>query len=241
MDIRGFCSGLRYAMPIMLGYFPVGFAYGVLAVKAGLSPFWAGMMSFFVYAGSAQFIAVGMLVAGASVPAIVLVTFVVNLRHLLMSAALTPFVRTWGVPAQAWFAFELTDESFAMNLGRFSTRGAFKPETFGMNFFAHMTWVAAGVLGAAFSSTGINLEAFGLDFALAGMFVALLLPWLRMRRGLVAALVAGGLSLALEEAMGGQRLHVLVAAIAGATVACLFPDKAPAQEPAEQGKEHTNA
>ena len=75
-----------------------------------------------------------------------------------------------------------------------------------MNFFAHMTWVAAGVLGAAFSSTGINLEAFGLDFALAGMFVALLLPWLRMRRGLVAALVAGGLSLALAEARDAGRI-----------------------------------
>ena len=81
-------DGAYAAWPICLGYFPIGLALGVLAQKAGL-PWWAvAMMSVLVFAGSAQFICVAMLAAGASIPGIILTTFVVNLRHTLMSSAL---------------------------------------------------------------------------------------------------------------------------------------------------------
>ena len=81
-------QGAVAAWPICLGYFPIGLALGVLAQKAGL-PWWAvAMMSVMVFAGSAQFICVAMITAGASTPAIILTTFVVNLRHVLMSSAL---------------------------------------------------------------------------------------------------------------------------------------------------------
>ena len=224
MDIRGFCSGLRYAMPIMLGYFPVGFAYGVLAVKAGLSPFWAGMMSFFVYAGSAQFIAVGMLVAGASVPAIVLVTFVVNLRHLLMSAALIPYLREWSRLRQAWFGFEMTDETFAVNLSRFSSVGVRPREVIAMNFFSHIGWTVGGVGGALFGDVLTDIKPLGLDYALVGMFVALILPHLRVRRRRLAVIAGGSLSVVLALSGAGQ-WNVLIAAACAASLAAFAPMK----------------
>ena len=83
-----FKEGLNAGWPICLGYVPIGMAFGVLAQKAGLTPLQIGLMSIMVFAGSAQFIAVSMLTGGASVPAIITTTFVVNLRHVLMSSAL---------------------------------------------------------------------------------------------------------------------------------------------------------
>jgi hypothetical protein len=81
-------EGLSAGWPICLGYLPIGTAFGVLAQKAGLTPLQIGLMSIMVFAGSAQFIAVSMLAVGASAPAIIATTFVVNLRHVLMSSAL---------------------------------------------------------------------------------------------------------------------------------------------------------
>ena len=83
-----FTQGGAAAWPICLGYLPIGLAFGVLAQKAGLSPLQVALMSIFVFAGSSQFIAVSMLSAGASLAAIVATTFMVNLRHLLMSSSL---------------------------------------------------------------------------------------------------------------------------------------------------------
>ena len=85
-------SAFRQALPIILGYVPVGFAYGVLAQKSGLSGLNTLLMSALVYAGSAQLIAVGLFAAAVNPLAIVATTFIVNLRHLLMSAALAPYL-----------------------------------------------------------------------------------------------------------------------------------------------------
>ena len=88
-----FKEGLNAGWPICLGYLPIGMAFGVLAQKAGLTPLQIGLMSIMVFAGSAQFIAVAMLAGGASAPAIITTTFVVNLRHMLMSSALAVYLR----------------------------------------------------------------------------------------------------------------------------------------------------
>jgi predicted branched-subunit amino acid permease len=112
----------RQALPIVLGYVPVGFAYGVLAQKSGLSTANTLAMSLIVFAGSAQLIAVGLFAAMASPLSIVLTTFVVNLRHLLMSAALAPHLRSWTKAQIAALTTELTDETFALHIARFAGR-----------------------------------------------------------------------------------------------------------------------
>ena len=81
-------EGIKAAWPICLGYLPLGFAFGVLAQKAGLDLLDIALMSILVYAGSSQFIAVAMISGAAAPVSIILTTFVVNLRHLLMSSSL---------------------------------------------------------------------------------------------------------------------------------------------------------
>ena len=217
-----FLVGMRLALPVVLGYLPVGFAFGVLAVQAGMTPVTVGLMSYFVYAGSGQLIAAGLLASGTSTAGIVLTTFVVNLRHLLMSAAMTPYLRRWSKPLQAWFSFEMTDETFAANLGRFNSHGVSKGEAFGLNFFAHTGWVVGGIAGALFDSAISDIRPLGLDYALPGMFIALLIPHFRLPRRVLAICFGASLSL-IFALLGAGQWNVMLATAAGATLAAFLP------------------
>jgi len=220
--MKDFFVGVRLALPIILGYLPVGFAFGVLAVQAGMSPVTVGLMSYFVYAGSAQLIAAQLLASGVGTAGIVLTTFVVNLRHLLMSAAMTPYLRGWSKPMQAWFSFEMTDETFAANLGRFASHGVNKGQVLGLNGFAHAGWVAGGVMGALFDAAIGDLKYLGLDFALPGMFIALLLPHVYVPRRLFAVCLGACFSL-MFALLGAGQWNVMLATICAATLAAFMP------------------
>jgi 4-azaleucine resistance transporter AzlC len=209
-------AGVSQAVPIVLGYVPIGLAFGVLAQKAGLSPLITLVMSIVVYAGSAQLIAVGLLAAGVPPLSIVVTTFVVNLRHLLMSAALAPFLRNWSRPQLAAFAYELTDETFAVHAARFATRGARAAEALATNVTAQAAWVTGTALGILLGSAIADVEPLGLDYTLPAMFIALLVMQIRDRVQVLVAVLTGALAVALLLA-GMARWHVVVATLAGAT------------------------
>ena len=149
-----FRQGAIAAWPICLGYLPIGLAFGVLAQKVGL-PWWAvAMMSIMVFAGSAQFICVAMLAAGASAAAIVLTTFVVNLRHVLMSSALAVYLRGVSRWFLALYSYGVTDESFAVNLTRFRDGGWDRWRALTVNHLANLTWFMATICGALIGQIG---------------------------------------------------------------------------------------
>lgn len=210
-------SAFRQTLPIILGYVPVGFAYGVLAQKSGLSGINTILMSVLVFAGSAQLIAVGLFAAGAAPLAIVATTFVVNLRHLLMSAALAPYLRAWSKIRLALFAYQMTDETFALHANRFAKGETGAGETFGINVIAQSAWVGGTVLGLAASTLITDIRPIGLDYALPAMFIALLLGQLKSRQHMAVAVIAGLLSTALMLA-GLDQSHVLAATIIAATI-----------------------
>ncbi len=210
-------SAFRQALPIILGYVPVGFAYGVLAQKSGLSVLNTLLMSALVYAGSAQLIAVGLFAAAANPLAIVATTFVVNLRHLLMSAALAPYLGRWNKTRLALFAAQMTDETFALHANRFARNEIGPAETFGINVIAQSAWVGSTALGLAASTLITDVRPIGLDYALPAMFIGLLLGQLKSRQHLVVAVTAGALSTGLMLAGLGQS-HVLAATVIAATI-----------------------
>lgn len=98
-------ESIKVAWPICLGYFPLGFAFGVLAQKAGLDSLDIALMSILVYAGSSQFIAVAMLSVGAAPVSIILTTFIVNLRHMMMSSSLAVYLHGTGRRFLSIFAY----------------------------------------------------------------------------------------------------------------------------------------
>jgi len=215
-------AGLQAGWPICLGYLPIGLAFGVLAQKSGLSPLEIGLMSAMVFAGSSQFIAVSMIAMGAAGPSIVLTTFMVNLRHFLMSSALSLFVGGTGRGRLALLAYGVTDESFAVSYARFKTGGWSVERALVVNHAANLAWILSTVAGG-YGGRFIPAGAFGIDYALIAMFICLLVFQLNGRRYLITALVAGGLSVPLSLTVPGN-LHVVIAATAAATVGVYLID-----------------
>lgn len=210
-----FLLGAKSAWPVVMGYVPIGFAYGVLAAQAGLSPWEAGAMSLLVYAGASQFIAVGMLAADAGLAAVAATTFLVNLRHLLMSAALSPYFHRVRRPLLAVLSFFVTDESFAVSSTVFAERGRGDAGWFaGLAVTAYGSWLAASVAGALAGGAVDIPAAFGLDFALTGMFIGLLAGVLKDRPAVAAALTAGVVAAVSAPVLG--RWSVMAAALIAA-------------------------
>ncbi|MFO7151871.1 MAG: AzlC family ABC transporter permease [Bacillota bacterium] len=208
--------GIKRAFPIVMGYVPVGFALGVLAADAGLTPFQTGMMSLMVYAGSAQFIAVSMLAAGASYLAIIATTFLVNLRHLLFSASLSPYFKDLDHRLIPLISFYITDESFAVSITDVKEKVRGYAYFLGLYVTSYLSWVLSTVLGAAFGSLIPDTRALGFDFALPGMFLALLCMQIKDGKKAFAALMAGGLSLFFLWVLPGNWNVILASVITAA-------------------------
>ncbi|WP_374711430.1 AzlC family ABC transporter permease [Symbiobacterium terraclitae] len=219
-----FPAGSRAALPIVLGYLPIGFAFGVLAKTAGFSVAEVGLMSLLVYAGSSQFIGAEMFAAGAAFPAIVSTTFLVNLRHLLLSTALLPSFRQNRPAVNALLTYGITDETFAVNASVLRGRPIGPAFVAGLHVTSQASWIAASMAGALAGGIATNQEALGLDFALSAMFIGLLVPHLRGEGAgsrQIAALVAAVIAVAMGL-LGEPSWGVIVATVVAATVGVMI-------------------
>ena len=229
---RSFKDGAIEALPIVLGYIPIGFAYGVLGRAAGL-PTWAIVaMCLLVYAGSAQFIAVSLLALGEPAVTLIVTTFIVNLRHLLYSSALAPRLERMSRGKLAWVAAELTDESFVMASRAVGERRQCLSFPFmaGLQGTAQVSWTLGSLLGALAGSFVGDPTRLGLDYALVAMFLGLLALQIHGRREVVVALVAGALSLVLHLAGMGST-GVIPATIVASVVGLLLSPRNSKEHP----------
>lgn len=209
-DIR---DGIKVALPVVLGYLPVGIAYGVLARAAGLSALETAAMSLFVFAGASQFIAVGMLTSGAAVLPIILTTFAVNLRHLLMSSAIAPFFKGQPMKRLVPLSAFLTDESFAVAMHDTSKIAGRPIYLIALQATAYTAWFSGSVIGAVFGSL-IDSASFGIPFAMTALFICLLVLQLKSRAHLAVALAAGALALVFKGFMPNNLFILAAAAVA---------------------------
>lgn len=214
-DSRTIAAGTKAAWPICLGYIPIGLAFGVVAQKAGFTPAEIGLMSLMVFAGSSQFIAVSLLASGAGFFTIVATTFVVNLRHVLMSSALASRLRFANARWIALFAYGVTDESFGLNLSRFRNGGWDWQPALVLNHTSNLVWIMstiAGGCGGAFIPAG----AFGIDYALVAMLICLLVHQLRGGLYVLVAALSATIAVLLSLIVPGN-MHVIVAALCAAS------------------------
>lgn len=214
---RSCIKGVQRALPIVLGYVPIGFAYGVLAGKSGLSEANILLMSLIVFAGSAQFIAVGLFASGTGPAAVILTTFVVNLRHMLMAAALAPYLSGWKKRYLAFFSYELTDETFALHSSKATELQECRVEALSLNLTAQFSWVMGTVLGIVASGLIGDVKPLGLDYALAAMFIGLLVGQCENKIRVITALVSGGIATGLYL-LGLHQFHIIFATVLGATI-----------------------
>lgn len=214
-------AGVKRAVPIVVGYIPVGFAFGVLAQKAGLSAFNTMLMSLIVYGGASQFIAVGLLSAGVSPVSIVVTTFIVNLRHLIMASAISPYLRKWRTVELAAFTYELTDETFAIHSTTFLSGVPPKASIFAVNITAQASWLVGTWLGITTGKLIADVKPYALDYALAALFIALIVMQIRNKVQVIVAFLTGALATALLMA-GLDQWNIIVAAVAGATLGVII-------------------
>ncbi len=218
-----FREGAVAAWPICLGYFPIGLALGVLAQKAGL-PWWSvAMMSVLVFAGSAQFICVAMLAGKASIAAIVMTTFVVNLRHVLMSSALAVYLSGVSRRFLALYSYGVTDESFAVNMTRFRAGSWDRWRALVVNHLANSVWILATVTGSLVGQF-VPAGAFGIDYALTGMFICLLVFQLQGRIYILTGLLAAIISVAWFLLIPGDS-YIVGASMLAATLGYFLKDR----------------
>ncbi len=216
---RELISGIKAELPITLGVVPFGMIYGVLALAAGLSPALAQAMSTIVFAGSAQFI--GAQLIGASAPAAVLLltTFIVNLRHLLYSASLSPHLRHLPSRWRWLLAYLLTDEAYVVTALRYD-RALTKTADYRHYFFlgAGLTlWTAWQISTAVGIFLGAQVPAsWSLDFTLALTFIGIVIPALKNQAHAAAALSAG--IVAVLAANLPYKLGLMLAALTGIIV-----------------------
>ncbi|MBD8013613.1 MULTISPECIES: AzlC family ABC transporter permease [Planococcus] len=194
MNGREFSSGLKAGTSIAVGYFPIALTFGLLAKTTGLSLIEAVAMSIFVYAGAAQYISLSLITAGVAPAVIVLNTFIVNIRHFLMTAALNEKMQPDDRWKKALYAFGITDESFSV----LATQKGNKLSTafaVGVIVIAYGSWVIFTAIGHLI---GANLPQFlqaSMSIALYAMFVGLLVPSMRGNRKVVSlALIAGAVN-----------------------------------------------
>lgn len=234
---REFWAGARATIPMIVGAFPFGVIFGAVAVTNGMSTLGALGMSLFVFAGSAQFIGVTLIAAGATTPVIILTTFVVNLRHALYSTTLAPRVkhlsRRWLLP----LGFLLTDEAFFTVINRYNQPddSPYKHWFFiGSELTMYVTWQIFTLLGIITASAvdGDQLQSLGLDFALIATFIGMLIPSIKNRPIFVAALVGGAVAV-LTYSMP-NKIGLIVAALCGVLAGVLVENLQPESKKEER-------
>ena len=215
-----FFAGMKAAYPIVLGYLPVGMAFGVLASASGFPVWGVALMSVLVYAGSGQFIGASMWAQGAAFGTIVFTIFLVNMRHLLFSAALAPSLRYVPRWKSAGLSYTITDESFAVATATLQGRPTTAAWLAGLQWTSHTSWLTATVLGAVVGRWLPDTRVLGLDFALPAMFIALLIMQVRNRGHVAVAALAGVASVWLAVVLPGN-WNVIAATLLAATVGVL--------------------
>lgn len=223
-----FIRGMGDIFPLVVGAIPFGLIFGTLAASSGLSGVGAIALSLFVFAGSAQFIALGLLAAGTALPWLIMTVVVVNLRHLLYSFSLMPHVRhlppRWQIP----LSFGLTDEVFAVAIRRY-TQADVAPakhwHLLGAEALMYGNWVLCTALGVTLGQQLPNAAALGLDFAMVVTFIGMVVPYLTTRPMGVAVVVAAVVAMAAHPLP--HQLGLLVACLAGIVAGAWLDSRSP--------------
>lgn len=180
-------AGWRTVGPACVAVIPIGGALGVLVVQSGLAWWWATVIAAFVFAGSLEFLLVGLFAAAAPLAQIALASVLVNFRHVFYALSF-PLHRVTGRGWKAYSTFSLTDEAYAMTASP-AAAGWTRPRILAIQGFFHLAWVASVTAGALLG-TLIPPQVRGLEFAVTALFVVLAIEGYRARRSLPAPVLA---------------------------------------------------
>ncbi len=207
---------MQNTIPLIIGSIPFGIIFGAVAITAGLSV-WAVMgLSLIVFAGSAQFVAAGLVGQGASVGLIVLTTFFVNLRHALYAASLGTYLRhlpqRWLVPLAFW----LTDETYAAVIKRFQSEESSPHRHWyylGSALAMYINWQICTVIGIVTGQKLAGVSDWGLEIAMVVTFIGIVVPLITTTAMFTCCVVAASVAVIAIDL--SHQLGLIVASLAG--------------------------
>lgn len=221
-----FIRGIVDAMPLIVGGIPFGLIFGTLSLNAGLDIWQTVGMSSIVFAGSAQFVAIGMLVAGTSLGFIIAATLIVNLRHLIYAASMLPHIKhlpqRWRLP----LGFLLIDEVFAATYPRYLNNPTCNNNHWhylGVGVAFYLSWNIATVVGIFFGSTIPGIATWGLDFAMSATFIGMVIPHLINKPMIIGVAISGVLALLTFD--WPHKIGLVFSSIAGMAVGYYFEQR----------------
>lgn len=211
---QAFRHGLGAVAPMVAAIIPFGVTAGVAGLDAGLGAALTLGMSLIVFAGASQLASIQLIDAGAAAPLVVLTALIINLRMVMYSAHLAPHFRHVSAGGRSLMAYILTDQAYALTISRVMTRdadGFHHWFYFGVALPLWGVWQIATAFGY-WAGTAMP-PAWELGFIVPLIFLALLVMSITSRPGLIAALVAGGLSVLGRDLPAG--LGLTLASLAG--------------------------
>lgn len=185
LEKPGFAAGLKASVPIAIGYLPIAVTFGLVARSAGIPAHITILMSLIIFAGASQFVAVNLIALGTNPWEIILTTFMLNLRHLLMSASLTQRIEPASKKRMAWLAFGVTDETFSVASLQ-EEKQLSSGFILGLNLLAFLAWVFGTIAGISLVNGIPASWQASMGIALYAMFIGLLIPALRKNKKLIA-------------------------------------------------------
>jgi 4-azaleucine resistance transporter AzlC len=213
-------DGLRDIIPVMIAAVPIGALFGALCTGKGLSILEAGLMSLTVFAGGAQFAAIELWSYPVPIATLAFSALLINARHVLMGASLTPKMGNFSLPQRLAAVHFLTDETWALAERRALRKAITPAYWFGLATALPIAWVGSTLLGAWLGSFLGDPRRLGADFAFTALFIGLIAGlWKGRVTGITVA--ASGMVAALTYALAGPPWHVVAGALAGIAAAYL--------------------
>lgn len=180
---------VRLTIPVAMAYLPLGVAFGVLVVTSHISWYWAPISSVVIFAGSIEFLAVGLITSGMPLLQVAFTALIVNFRHIFYGLTF-PIRRLRRLPQKAYGVFALTDETYAItSAGQGVTLNGFQITV--LQVVSHLWWAGGASLGALVGQV-IPANVKGFEFSLTAMFVILAVDAVRARREVVLVFLALG-------------------------------------------------
>jgi 4-azaleucine resistance transporter AzlC len=189
-------TAIKISLPIMFGFVPLGIAFGLLFQDLGYPWYFASIMGIIVYAGAAQFMAIGFLSAGLGVVEIAMSTFFLNSRHMFYGLSFLERFGNWNL-RKLYLIFGMTDETYAL-LTTIQVPDSYVKERYYLyiTLFAQFYWVLGCTIGALLADI-LTFNTNGMEFAATALFIVLLIEqWIMVRRllpfivGFISSIIA---------------------------------------------------
>lgn len=211
--IRGFVDTIPLGISVSI----YGLVYGVLGGKAGLSVYEVIAMSMFVFAGASQIAAVQLIALGSNPVSIIITIFIINLRHFLMSASISPYLKEVSTRMKMLSAYFMTDESYAVTYSHFQKNKSSSFYFLGSGLNIYLFWGASGALGYLFGNALPVQFNYIFDFAFIAAFTGMLVPMVK-DFPMITTVLASGIISVLGAMFIPGKWYILIAGIVASLV-----------------------